>query len=339
MAALTDVDIANQALQMIGSRSQITSFTDGSKEAVNVNLVYNRVRDQVMTMAWWNFARRMELLSLLKASYGTPENTSNVAPWDTTQPAPPWLYEYRYPNDCLLMRYVIPQPNAQATGTSAPIFSVNLQTSPWWPGPPGRFIVAQDFNVRSIITAITKANPIVISSVNTFANGDRVTITDVSGMIELNANSYLVAAVAAGSFSLTDLNGTNINSTNYTTYVSGGYASAAPIKCVLNNIEYSMACYMAQIVDCTMWPTQFVNAFAAALGGFLAYPISGKLDLKKMCLEESNMMIIEARKSDGDEGFTTQDSTPDWIRVRGINYPQYWDTPFIAAYPPLFSVS
>ncbi len=76
------------------------------------------------------------------------------------------------------------------------------------------------------ITGITKATPAVVTSVgHTIANGDRVFISEVLGMVEINDREFTASAVAANVFSLTDTQtGTNINSTAYTTYTSGGTA-------------------------------------------------------------------------------------------------------------------
>lgn len=76
------------------------------------------------------------------------------------------------------------------------------------------------------ITAITKATPAVVtySGADQLANGDKVLIVGVLGMTQVNSNTYLVAGLNAGAntFQLTDLNGNNINSTAFGTYVSGG---------------------------------------------------------------------------------------------------------------------
>lgn len=76
------------------------------------------------------------------------------------------------------------------------------------------------------ITGITKANPAVLtySGSDTYANGDDVYVTGVVGMIEVNNRRFRVANVNAGAntFELTDVHGTNVNSTGYTTYTSGG---------------------------------------------------------------------------------------------------------------------
>jgi hypothetical protein len=73
------------------------------------------------------------------------------------------------------------------------------------------------------ISNATKANPVVVTA-NThgFSNGDKILIRDVMGMDDLNGNTYLVAAAATNSFSLTSLTGVNIDGTSFGTYVSGG---------------------------------------------------------------------------------------------------------------------
>lgn len=76
------------------------------------------------------------------------------------------------------------------------------------------------------ITAITKANPAVVTSAaHGLSNGQDVYLDSIVGMVELNGRFARVANVAANTFELTDYQGNNINSTNYTTYASGGTAS------------------------------------------------------------------------------------------------------------------
>lgn len=71
------------------------------------------------------------------------------------------------------------------------------------------------------ITGITKANPGVVtySGSDTYANGDRVLISGVVGMTEVNNREFIVANVNAGANTF-ELSG--VNTSAYTTYSSGG---------------------------------------------------------------------------------------------------------------------
>ena len=76
------------------------------------------------------------------------------------------------------------------------------------------------------ISGATKANPVVITATSHgFSNGDHVIIGSVAGMVELNGVTGIVANKTTNTFELTDVDGTNINSTGFTTYTSGGTAS------------------------------------------------------------------------------------------------------------------
>jgi hypothetical protein len=76
------------------------------------------------------------------------------------------------------------------------------------------------------ITAITKANPgVVTSASHGFSNGDEVYVDSIGGMTELNGRNYLVANVTTNTFTLQDLFGNNIDTTSFTTYTSGGTAT------------------------------------------------------------------------------------------------------------------
>jgi|TARA_R100001460_G_scaffold2057_3_gene7012 hypothetical protein len=76
------------------------------------------------------------------------------------------------------------------------------------------------------ISGATKANPVVITATSHgFSDGDHVIIGSVAGMVELNGVTGIVANKTTNTFELTDVDGTNINSSAFTTYTSGGTAS------------------------------------------------------------------------------------------------------------------
>src|SRR5215210_7314766 len=72
------------------------------------------------------------------------------------------------------------------------------------------------------ITGITKANPgVVTSAAHGYANGDTIFISGIVGMTQLNGFTGKVAGVTTNTFTLTTLDGTAVNTTTYSTYVSG----------------------------------------------------------------------------------------------------------------------
>lgn len=80
-------------------------------------------------------------------------------------------------------------------------------------------------SVSSIATA-TQTNPVVIttSSAHGLNNGQKLTITDVVGMVELNGNSYYADVTSSTVISLYSDAGltTPVDGTAYTLYISGG---------------------------------------------------------------------------------------------------------------------
>ena len=76
------------------------------------------------------------------------------------------------------------------------------------------------------ITAITAANPAVVtSSSHGYSNGDFVNISGVVGMTQVNGKTFKVADKTTNTFELQNVDGTDINSSGYTAYSSGGVAN------------------------------------------------------------------------------------------------------------------
>lgn len=87
------------------------------------------------------------------------------------------------------------------------------------------------------ITAITNANPCVVtySGADTYANGDQVYISGIVGDIgkHLNGNLFTVANrdTGANTFELQSISGSNINSTSFGSYTSGGSIEEIKLGC------------------------------------------------------------------------------------------------------------
>ena len=78
---VSDVQIAKLALQHIGDRFDITSLTEATPEAEQVNLVFENVRDALLREHPWKFALR----------YVKPASMSGTPPAQ-------WGYMYAYPS-------------------------------------------------------------------------------------------------------------------------------------------------------------------------------------------------------------------------------------------------
>ncbi len=76
------------------------------------------------------------------------------------------------------------------------------------------------------ISGITAANPAVVtSSSHGYSNGDFVNISGVVGMTEVNGKTFKVADKTTNTFELQNVDGTDINSSAFTAYSSGGVAN------------------------------------------------------------------------------------------------------------------
>jgi len=247
----TMIEVANRALQAIGTRTTIASLNENSPEARQVSIAIEPVRDELLRMAPWNCSTNFNSLTLICAAPGTPENpTAGTNTWQKGTPAPPWTYEYAYPPDCLRPLWIVPQFTT-GFASGVPITTAVTGGAPqYWNGPPVRFKVAID----------------------QILNG--------------------VPAV-------------------------GG----ADMKVILTNQEQAILAYVKQILDPNVMDGLFVQAWVAALAARLVWALNGLKELANEKVKEANQYIILARQADGNEGLTVNDVTPDWIRIRGIDFP------------------
>ena len=133
----TPTDIANRALQVIGTRTTVTDAelaNNSTNEAIQINLVYDVIRRRLIRMAPWNCVLKTANLVYITSLPGTLENSSQVSvgqTWAPGLPSPPWSYEYQYPVDCVYAAWI--PPIAQIG------FGVGIPA-----GPPVRFTVQTD---------------------------------------------------------------------------------------------------------------------------------------------------------------------------------------------------
>lgn len=98
MTVSSEVEVYNLALNAVGTRSNISSPTEISREAEVCNLWYLAVRDQILAAAPWPEATKIAFLPLL-AEQDDDE-------WLATEPRQGYQYVYGLPSDALRPRYM-----------------------------------------------------------------------------------------------------------------------------------------------------------------------------------------------------------------------------------------
>lgn len=93
--------------------------------------------------------------------------------------------------------------------------------------PNGNLPLSNGYELSFPITGATNANPTVLTATTSFSVGQIVLITGVTGMTELNGNSYTVTANGGTTLTI------DVDSTGFGTYDSGGLVSS-----VSNVINY-----------------------------------------------------------------------------------------------------
>lgn len=131
--AFLPTDVANQALDAIGSENIIGDLEEGTREAQVLLRAYRECLRQLLRAAHWNFARKTTPLTLLADATGQTPNVGNQVPQ-------PWIYEYEYPVDCVKARFVpwnynavttpIPPGNVVPPNSQAAL-ETNLGAPPW----------------------------------------------------------------------------------------------------------------------------------------------------------------------------------------------------------------
>ena len=366
----TNTDIANWALQVPGTRNNVTDAelaANSTNEAIQINMKMDNVRRKLLRMAPWNCGLKTANLIYITSAPGTPENSMAATTlWQPGQPAPPWNYEYQYPVDCLRVCYIIPATQTGFAGGIPISTAVTGGAASFWQGPPVKFQVHNDTFVPVTAASIVSGGsgyavndiifgPGALSSTGTitFPQGSappggpvQLQVTSVSGGVITGikvlpqVRNYGTTATLAGVASGPLVGGsyfaqqTNPISQFGTTGVGTGatfnltYAAAAPQRVILCNQEFAIGVYVQDITDPDLMDDQFQTAWAKALGAEITIALTGDKKLANLAVQDVNIAIQLARSGDGNEALSVNDVTPDWLRIRGIDYPAPYSGPF-----------
>ena len=342
--------IVNRALASFGSRTTVTAAllaSNGSNEAIQANLIYIPHRRRLLRMAPWSCGFNTALLNYITSSFGTPENTSPATNiWQKGQPAPPWAYEYQYPLDCIRACWVTPQ-TATGFASGVPITTAVTGGSPsFWQGPPVKFSIAIDQFFPVISAAVQVSG-------GQYAIGDLITLAQApQGSAPVGAPVVLQVLTLTGSGvatvavvnvvrgEATPVGGsyfaqqTNPVAQGSTTGIGTAatfnltYGPQSDQRVILTNQEFAILNYVRDVTDENVFDDSFQEAFVDILGASLCKALTGDSKRANLAIAQANAMITEARGNDANEGLKVNDVTPDWLRIRGIDYVEDYSGPY-----------
>ena len=89
------------------------------------------------------------------------------------------------------------------------------------------------------------------------------------------------------------------------------------VKVILTDLEYADLVYTTDLTNNPdLWDASFLMAAPAFLGAWLVNPVNRNAIIFKELVEVTTAVVTQARISDGNEGFTSVDHLPDWMRIR-----------------------
>lgn len=152
---LEGADIANRALDLLGSHATIGDLQEGTTEARSMLRNYVPAMQELLRGVHWNFARKQANLALLQDRTG---QQSNQFIGTGTPGMGNWTYEYDYPVDCMQARF-LPLNLMQSSQVPNPPLTTAGNAYPYWyvPVTPAPFLITNDA-IPGLEGAITNWN-------------------------------------------------------------------------------------------------------------------------------------------------------------------------------------
>jgi hypothetical protein len=197
---------------------------------------------------------------------------------------------------------------------------------------------AQQRLAAKTVTGATNANPCVITSTSHgYSNGDEVYIEEVGGMTELNTRNFKVANVAANTFELQYMDSTDVDSTSFGAYTSGGTAeevytiTTAYVEADLSALQFAQSADIITITHPNYPPKELARTgdtawtltditFTPALTAIADLVSSSVGTTYYYVVTSVNTETGEESLISNEAGSTATTSTLTWTSVSGAGY-------------------
>jgi len=98
---------------------------------------------------------------------------------------------------------------------------------------------------------------------------------------------------------------------------------------ILTNVQYAQMVYTCEQVYPSIWDDLFRGAFVAYVASEIALPLAKDkkmgMSLRNEQIKIAKAKIMQARISDGDEGWFSSDIKVDWMQARNTGGGNYWN--------------
>lgn len=98
-----------------------------------------------------------------------------------------------------------------------------------------------------------------------------------------------------------------------------------PINIILTNQTQAIAVYTVNQPNPQIWDSLLQGAMVASLAAFFVPALSLHMPLMQVQIKLAESMIEQARVRDGNEGTTSMDHLPDWLRARQGASGYFWN--------------
>lgn len=99
-----------------------------------------------------------------------------------------------------------------------------------------------------------------------------------------------------------------------------------PIRVILTDQPQAVGVYTFDCTNPDLFDDLYMEALVYTLAANIAMPVTGNPNIGKGMMNQAQDTIMRAMAADGNEGLRTQNTTPDWMAIRGADVADCIDT-------------